>query len=59
MFNWLNADPQKQRQKLYEQKLQQAMEAQRNGDIRLYSELMEEAEALWAAPKGGKSPSSS
>lgn len=47
MFNWLKANPSKQRQKVYEQKLQQAMEAQRSGDIRRYSELMEEAEALW------------
>lgn len=59
MFNWLKANPHKQRQKLYEQKLQQAMEAQRNGDIRRYSDLMEEAEALWTTSsdtKGRPSP---
>lgn len=59
MFSWLKANPRKQRQKLYEQKLQQAMEAQRNGDIRRYSELMEEAEALWTTTADTKDQSSS
>jgi len=48
MFNMFKADPQKKLQKAYEDKLSEAMKAQRNGDIRGYSALQEEAEAIYA-----------
>ncbi|HDZ07480.1 DUF6435 family protein [Pseudohongiella sp.] len=48
MFNLFKADPRKKLQKDYEDKLAQAMQAQRNGDIRGYSALQEEAETLYA-----------
>jgi hypothetical protein len=48
MFNLFKADPQKKLQKAYEDKLSEAMKAQRNGDIRTYSALQEEAEAIYA-----------
>ena len=46
MFSWLKADPAKKLEKAYKEKLEQAMQAQRNGDIRGYSELTEEAEKI-------------
>lgn len=46
MFGLFRADPKKKLQKAYEQKLNEAMQAQRNGDIRTYSSLSEEADAL-------------
>ncbi|HBN16358.1 MAG TPA: hypothetical protein DD407_15070 [Pseudohongiella sp.] len=48
MFKLFKADPQKKLQKAYEDKLSEAMKAQRNGDIRGYSALQEEAEAIYA-----------
>jgi len=48
MFNLFKANPQKKLQKAYEDKLTEAMQAQRNGDIRSYSALQEEAEAIYA-----------
>jgi hypothetical protein len=48
MFQLFKANPQKKLQKAYEDKLTQAMQAQRNGDIRGYSTLQEEAEKLYA-----------
>jgi hypothetical protein len=48
MFNLFKANPQKKLQKAYEDKLSEAMKAQRNGDIRAYSALQEEAEAIYA-----------
>lgn len=46
MFGFFKQDPEKKNQKKYEAKLHEAMQAQRNGDIRGYSFLMEEAEAI-------------
>ncbi len=49
MFGLFKASPAKQAQKLqqaYEKKLAEAMNAQRNGDIRSYSMLSEEAEKI-------------
>ncbi len=43
MFNFFKKDPKKRIEQDYARKLAEAMEAQRNGDIRLYSSLMEEA----------------
>ena len=48
MFNLFKSNPQKKLQKAYEEKLTEAMQAQRNGDIRRYSTLQEEAEAIYA-----------
>ncbi|MCB5226115.1 DUF6435 family protein [Alishewanella sp. 16-MA] len=47
MFKWLKPDPEKKLRKRYDAKLEQAMHAQRNGDMRLFADLTEESEALW------------
>ncbi|MGJ7457188.1 DUF6435 family protein [Halomonas sp. RA08-2] len=46
MFGLFNSDPSKKLQKEYERKLEQAMHAARNGDMRANASLTEEAEAL-------------
>ncbi|MCH8498255.1 MAG: DUF6435 family protein [Marinobacter sp.] len=48
MLGFLKPDPAKKLQKAYEKKLAEALHAQRNGDIRTYSTLSEEAEKLYA-----------
>lgn len=48
MFGLFKRDPAKTLRKQYSAKLEEAMQAQRNGDIRSYSVLTEEAQALWA-----------
>ena len=45
MFGLFKADPKKKLDKEYKALLEQAMQAQRSGDIRTYSELTELAEA--------------
>lgn len=47
MFGFLKSSPLKKMKKQYDQKLEQAMLAQRKGDIRSYAMLTAEAEALW------------
>ena len=47
MFGWLKPDPVKKLRKAYDQKLEQAMHAQRNGDMRLFADLTAESEELW------------
>ncbi|MBU2112989.1 MAG: Lacal_2735 family protein [Gammaproteobacteria bacterium] len=47
MFGWLKSDPVKKLRKAYDQKLEQAMHAQRNGDMRLFADLTAESEELW------------
>lgn len=47
MFGWLKSDPLKKLRKSYDQKLEQAMHAQRNGDMRLYADLTAESEEIW------------
>ena len=47
MFSWLKSDPVKKLRKAYDQKLEQAMHAQRNGDMRLYADLTAESEDIW------------
>ncbi|MCH8529254.1 MAG: DUF6435 family protein [Saccharospirillum sp.] len=47
MFKWLKSDPTQKMQKEYEALLSKAMNAQRNGDIRNYSLLTEQANALY------------
>ena len=46
MFSFFKPDPTKKLQKQYAEKLEAAMHAQRNGDIRKYSELTAQAEAI-------------
>ena len=46
MFSFFTRNPIKKLNKQYEAKLQQAMHAQRNGDIRTYSMLTAEAEKI-------------
>jgi hypothetical protein len=48
MFGFFKSDPSKKLRKTYDLKLEQAMHAQRKGDIKTYSMLTAEAEALWA-----------
>lgn len=47
MFGLFKTDPTKKLRKQYHAKLEAAMTAQRNGDIRSYSTLTQEADALW------------
>lgn len=47
MFGLFKTDPAKKLRKQYHAKLEAAMNAQRNGDIRSYSTLTQEADALW------------
>jgi hypothetical protein len=47
MFGLFKSDPAKKLRKQYDAKLEEAMNAQRNGNIRGYAQLSEEAEALW------------
>ncbi len=46
MFSIFKKDPLKELNKQYMQKLEEAMHAQRNGDIRSYSMLTSEAEDI-------------
>jgi hypothetical protein len=46
MFSFFKKDPLKEVNKQYLQKLEEAMHAQRNGDIRSYSMLTSEAEDI-------------
>jgi hypothetical protein len=46
MFSLFKRDEKKKLQKVYSQKLEQALHFQRNGNIRKYSELTTEAEAI-------------
>lgn len=46
-MGWFSFDPAKKKRKLYDMKLEQAMLAQRKGDIKTYSLLTAEAEKLW------------
>ena len=47
MFGFFKRDPKAQLEKDYGKKLEEAMQAQRNGDIRGYSELSVEANAMY------------
>ncbi|MGB0964556.1 MAG: DUF6435 family protein [Litorivicinus sp.] len=48
MFGLFKKDPKKALEKERQQLLEQAMKAQRSGDIRGYSELSEKAEKVFA-----------
>lgn len=54
MFGLFKTDPTKKLRQQYEQKLHKAQVAQRSGDIRTYSELTSEAEALYAKIKAAE-----
>lgn len=47
MFSLFKKDPIKKLKKSYEQKLEQAMNAQRNGDIKAYSYITSEADIIY------------
>ncbi len=55
MFGLFKKDPVKKLQKQYHDKLEEAMHAQRNGDIRSYSALSTEADKLLKAIENIKS----
>lgn len=46
MFSMFKKDPSAKLQKEYQEVLEQAMQAQRKGDIRLYSELSDKADGI-------------
>ena len=46
MFSFFKKNPTKKLNKLYEAKLEQAMHAQRNGDIKSYSMITAEADKI-------------
>ncbi len=48
MLGLFKSDPRKKLQKAYEAKLEKALHAQRNGDLRTHGTLMQEAENLYA-----------
>ena len=47
MFSFFKTDPAKKLHKLHDIKLEQAMLAQRKGDIKSYAFLTAEAETIW------------
>jgi len=47
MFSIFRSDPLKKLRKQYNQKLEQAMLAQRKGDMAAFASLSEEADGLW------------
>ncbi|WP_156896336.1 DUF6435 family protein [Aestuariibacter salexigens] len=47
MFGLFKPNPTKKLRRTYDKKLEQAMLAQRKGDIKTYSMLTAEAETLW------------
>lgn len=48
MFSFFKRDPVKALRQQYDAKTEQAMLAQRKGDMRLFADLTAEAEELWA-----------
>lgn len=48
MFAWLRRDPVKKLRQAYDEKLHQAMLAQRSGNLRLFADLTAESEQMWA-----------
>lgn len=47
MFGFFKSNPEKKLRAKYDQLSEQAMHAQRRGDIKTYSMLTAEAESLW------------
>lgn len=54
MLSFLKRDTTKSLQKAYEKKLTEAQQAQRNGDIRSFSMLSEEADKLYKMLQAGQ-----
>jgi len=48
MFGFFKRDPVKKLREQYDAKAEQAMLAQRKGDMRLFADLTAEAEEMWA-----------
>ncbi len=48
MFSFFKKDPLKKLRQQYDQKLEQAMLAQRSGNLRLFADLTAESETLWS-----------
>ncbi|MBT3146978.1 MULTISPECIES: DUF6435 family protein [Neptunomonas] len=48
MFSFFKSNPSKKLRKQHDEKLEDAMNAQRNGDIQGYAMLTKEAEEIWA-----------
>ncbi len=48
MFNFFKRDPLQKLRQQYDAKAEQAMLAQRKGDMRLFADLTAEAEEMWA-----------
>ncbi|MFK7824725.1 MAG: Lacal_2735 family protein [Oligoflexales bacterium] len=46
MYSWLKFDEVRKLQRLYDQKFEEAIFAQRSGNIRLYGELIAESERI-------------
>lgn len=47
MFSIFKSDPARKLRKIYNMKLEEAMLAQRNGDIKSYSMITAEAHEIW------------
>lgn len=47
MFGLFKKDPMKKLRQQHDQKLEQAMLAQRSGNLRLFADLTAESEVLW------------
>lgn len=47
MFSFLKSDPTKKLKKQHLAKLEAAMQSQRNGDIKTYSEIMTEVDVIY------------
>ena len=47
MFSIFKSDPSKKLRKIYTKKLEEAMLAQRKGDIKSYSMITQEAHIIW------------
>lgn len=46
MFNFLKKDPKAKLEKAYAAKMEEATNAQRSGDLRLYAKLIEESDEI-------------
>jgi hypothetical protein len=58
MFSLFGKDPRKKLTKQYNLKLEQAMQAQRKGDIRAYAMLTAEAEKIYSQIEALQDPKS-
>jgi len=56
MFGWFRGDPKKKLETQYAKKLEEARDAQRNGNIQGYAKLMAEAETILQEMDGLSEP---